>query len=309
MPDPVSVFLPLVFLITLGFFLGRSLAMDLKTVASMAIFGFTPIVAFGAAAQMKVEPSLLLLPVVTCGIASLVGLSFLWIGKRVLKNPALPYLLPIATGSGNTGYFGLPVALAVFGTDVAGMYLLANLGITLFESTLGYYFIARGGLTPREALQRVLRLPVLYALAAGLLVASLQVPLPEAALKLWDVAKGAFICVGMMIIGLALAQQKRFSFEWHLFAVALPGKFIAWPLMAFLFVLLDKNLLHILTMQMQGCLLLISLAPMAANLAAYAAQHDMRVDQAAGLILVTTALAVTGLPFVIPHVLHFLTFS
>jgi predicted permease len=306
MPDLTSVFVPLAFLIGLGFLLGRALPMDLKTVASLAIYGFTPIVAFGATAQMKVEPSLLLLPVVVCLLATAVGLGFLWIGRKCLKDTALPYLLPIATGSGNTGYFGLPVALAVFGQEAAGVYLLANLGVVIFESTFGYYFIGRGEQTRRQAMERVLKLPVLYALMAGLLFSACQLELPAAVFKLWELAKGAFVCVGMMIIGLALSKQERFALSAPLLLVALAGKFVAWPLMAIAFVLLDQQILHLLTPLMHGCIVLMSLAPMAANLAAYAAQHNMRVDQAAGLILCSTVIAVLGLPLVLPSLLHFL---
>jgi len=70
--------------------------------------------------------------------------------------------------------------------------------------------------------------------------------------------------------------------------------------LAFTFVYCDAHFLEWLTPVMHHCILLISVAPMAANLAAYAAQNNMKVDQAAGLTLITTLIAVIGLPFIIP---------
>jgi predicted permease len=300
----ITAFIPLAALILLGFILGRALPMDLKTLAGTAIFGFTPIVAFGAAAQLKIDLAILCLPLVTFMLASAVGLSFLALGKAVLKDKSLPYLLPVATGSGNTGYFGLPVALALFGPEAAGVYMLGNLGVTVFETSLGYYFLVRGGLSRKEAVKRALKLPVLYALAAGLLVASLHLQLPASFLKLWDLAKGAYVCVGMMILGVALGQQKKIALSLPLVSIALIGKFIAWPLLVLAFIAFDETVLHAFTPLIHNAIILISLVPMAANLAAYAAQNNMRVDQAAGLILLSTIIAIIFLPFVLPLLLR-----
>jgi malate permease and related proteins len=303
MPDLIPVFIPLAILILGGFILGRFLTIDLKTVGALAIYCFTPIVGFGGAAQLDITPSILLLPIITFILASMVGMFLFILGHKILADKSLAYLLPVATGSGNTGYFGLPLAIALFGSDVTGIYLLGNLGVVVFESTIGYYFINRGVLTPKQAILRVIKLPLLYALALGLLIAAFSIDLPAPALKLWELSKGAYVCVGMMIVGIALGQQRTFSISLPLLGLGILGKFLIWPLLAFTFVYFDTEMMDWLTPIMRQCILLISLAPMAANLAAYAAQNNMKVDQAAGLILITTLIAVIGLPFIIPLML------
>ncbi len=300
MPDLIPVFIPLATLILAGFILGRFLTVDLKTVGILAIYCFTPIVGFGGAAQLDITPSILLLPIITFILASFVGLIMFRVGHIFLNDKSLAYLLPVATGSGNTGYFGLPLAIALFGSEVTGIYLLGNLGVVVFESTIGYYFINRGALTPKEAIMRVIKLPLLYALALGLIVASINLDLPAPAIKLWALSKGAYVCVGMMIVGIALGQQRNFSLSIPLLGFGILGKFLMWPLLAMTFVYCDTQFLDWLTPIMRHCILLISVAPMAANLAAYAAQNNLKVDQAAGLILITTLIAVIGLPFIIP---------
>lgn len=306
MPDLTTAFIPLAALIFAGFVVGRLNAVDLKTVGILAIYCFTPIVGFGGAAQLNVTPSIILLPFITFALASIVGLLMYYVGQRLLADKISAFLLPVATGSGNTGYFGLPIAIALFGSDITGIYLLANLGVVVFESTIGFYFINRGNLEPRDALKRVFKLPILYALFLGLVFASLHIELPPSAMKLWEISRGAYVCVGMMIIGIALAQQKKFTLSLPLLSLGLVGRFLLWPILAYFTIMADKNMTQILSLEMRQCIMLLSLAPMAANLASYASQNNLKVDQAAGLILVTTILAVIGLPIVLPHILPLL---
>lgn len=71
----------------------------------------------------------------------------LFIGK-ILKNDSYRYTLPMACGSAIQAILVSPVALALFGAQGAGIYFLANLGVIIFESTIAYYYMARGNLSP-----------------------------------------------------------------------------------------------------------------------------------------------------------------
>lgn len=298
------VILPVIALVLLGFVVARLQTIDLRSIASLAIYVFTPIVGFGAAAQLTLTPSLLILPVLSFAIATLVGLACLCIGEKlVCRNMAERYLLPIATGSGNTGYFGLPLAVAVLGEANVGVYLLGMLGVTLYESTIGYYFVSRGTLPAREAFKRATRLPLLYALVAGLIASAMHIQLSPSFLQLWSMSRGAYVCIGMMIVGIALAQAKGLSLNLRLVSLSLVGKFILWPIAALGVVMADRALFAILSPVMAHSLILLSVVPMAANLCAYAAQHNFATDRAASLVLLSTALALIALPVVIPYLL------
>ncbi len=290
--------IPLAALIVLGYVIGRVHAIDIKSVATIAIYAITPLVAFGSAAQLHFTPALVALPVVTFIMASVIGLLSHFIGARVAGRSEAA-LLPVACGSGNTGYFGLPIALALFGPEAAGVYFLANLGVVVFETSIGFYFIARGHLSPRDALRRVAGLPVLYALAAGLAVAAIGWALPAPAIKLWEACKGAYVVVGMMIAGLALARAEGFAMNSRLTAVAVFGKFGLWPLAALAFAAIDP----VFGRDVHQLIIVLSLAPVAANLPAYAAANNAPMRDAAMLVLVTTVLAVLCIPVVLPALL------
>ncbi len=292
-------FIPLAFLIALGYAIGKWQKVDLKSIAVLAIYAITPVVAFGSAAQLEFSFSLLLLPLFTFGLAALVGMTAFFLGRWTHGDSARS-LLPVACGSGNTGYFGLPVAMALFGDDVAGLYFVANLGVVVFETSLGYYYMARGNLSREEALRRVLGLPVLYALGAGLLFAALNFDLPAPAVKLWEISKGAYIVIGMMIAGVALAGISSFTLRPRLMTIALAGKFLLWPAAAIAFAALDPGLF---SPEIHKLVLVISLTPIAANLPAYAAANDGPVGAAALLVFVSTLLALIFMPVILPILL------
>lgn len=295
----LQTFIPLALLILAGYLIGRWQKVDLKSVAVLAIYAITPIVAFGSAAQLQFTFSLLLLPVCTFILASLVGLAAFHAGKFFV-NDSSRYLLPVACGSGNTGYFGLPVAMALFGDDIAGLYFLANLGVVVFETSLGYYCIARGNVSKEIALKRVTQLPVLYALGAGLVYAALGLSLPTSIVELWDISKHAYVAVGMMIAGLALAHAGSFKVQPKLLAAALSGKFLLWPLVALAFAALDPGLF---SAQIHQLILVMSLTPIAANLPAYAAANDGPVAESAMLVFISTLLAFALIPLLVPVLL------
>lgn len=296
----IQTCIPLALLILLGYVLGRLNTIEMKSVATLTIYGITPIVAFGSAARLDFTPSLLLLPLCTFLIALVIGLSTFKIGS-LLNDHSLRCLLPVACGSGNTGYFGFPVAIALFGPDSAGLYFLANLGVSIFETSIGFYFIARGHYSPQDALKRVLRLPTIYALTAGLVVAAFHWHLPEEATKLWDLCKGAYIVLGMTIAGLALSQVKGFSFNLKLVGITLIGKFFFWPTAAIVFALLDH---YLFSPDIHKLIIVLSLTPVAANLPAFAAANNLPIRDAAMLVLGSTILAILGLPHILPILLN-----
>ena len=292
----IETFIPLTLLILLGYAIGRWQTIDLKSVATLAIYAITPIVAFGAGARIDFTALLLLLPIGTFLLACVIGLISFFLGKFLVKDSSR-YLLPVACGSGNTGYFGLPVAMALFGEDIAGLYFLANLGVVIFETSIGYYFIARGSVTRAVAVRRVAQLPILYALMAGLLFSALHIKLPATVMELWDLSKAAYIVIGMMIAGIALSQTRTFALTTGLLSTALCGKFLLWPMAALLFGSVFSGFFPPETAKL---ILIMSLTPIAANLPAYAAANDMPVGPAALLVLISTMIALLGIPFLLP---------
>ena len=300
-----TTLLPLTLLIALGWVIGRLQDIDVKSVATLLVYAISPVVAFGSTAQLSFHGTLVLLPFITFALASICGLISFALGRRLLRKKDMGYLLPQATGSGNNGYFGLPLAMALFPQDQVGIYFLMVLGGTLFESTLGYYFIGRGHLTVMHALKRVVKMPIIYTITAGLLVSALHIPLDAGLLKLWDVARGCYVFIGMMIIGIALAKHKKLAWEVDFIVLAMFGKYILWALLIAGFVWLDMHTLKIYAPLIYTMMAILAITPAAANTAAFAAQHDFKPQLAATIVFLTTIVSFAALPFVLPLIFSF----
>lgn len=302
--DIEATLVPLTLLILLGWLIGKAQQdIDLKSISSVLIFAITPVVALISTAQMSFHGVLVLLPLITCAMASFAGLISFALGQRLLRNKDMGYLLPQATGSGNNGYYGLPLAMALFPADQVGVYFLIMLGVTLFEVTLGYYFVGRGHLTVKNAFWRAVKMPSIYAIIVGLLFSACHVHLTPSMLKLGEVTRGCYVSVGMMIIGLALSKHKKLAWELDFIGIAMFGKYLLWAFVVAAFVAFDRHISKVFNASIYTMIAILVITPAAANTAAFAAQHNFKPQLAATVVFATTIVSFAALPMIAPVML------
>ena len=291
----VSNIIPLYALIALGFISGRWLDVNLHSIAIIAIYILAPVVNFGALARMEFTPEYMLLPVFAFCISSIIGIVAYNVARVTWKNNRAN-LIGMASVVGNTMYFGLPVVLALLGEQWAGVYALLNLGIFLNEVGLGYFFGARGNATILGALKKVAKLPVIYAILAGLAYNLSGAELPEAFLRYWNYAIGAWVFIGMMIIGVALGKLEKLELDWKLTLNLFIPKFVAWPLLGFACVLTDLYILHWYEYEVHAMFIIITCVPLAGNLVAYSATLNLHPEKAAAAVLLSTIFGLFSVP-------------
>lgn len=200
---------------------------------------FLPALAFGLVATAHADRSFVAVPL-TAALVTLasIGAGFAlytllpWF--RTMDRRALGVLI-LSSSFGNVTYLGLPVITQMMGPRfgyVAILYdLLATTPVLL---TLGVFIAARYGsgasVSLGDSLGRVLRLPPLWAVAAGLVVNFGGVPVPEIVLDAAQLMGRAVIPVMTFTVGLALDFQdvKRLP----LAVPALGVKLLASPVLA-----------------------------------------------------------------------------
>lgn len=287
--------LPLYVLIGLGWYAGRHFEVDRQTLANLAIYIFMPVMMFGFVAQAELKLAYALLPFLVWGIQAAVGLLTLALARRVY-NDNTPNLLAMCTAMGNSGYFGLPLVILLFEKQWVGVYSFMLLGMVLYEASLGYYIAARGNFTARDSIRKLVRLPAIYALALGLALNLAHVQLPEQFLTYWTHFKGAYVVSGMMIIGIALARVERLVIGPRFLALTFAGKFVAWPAICLSLVALDNATVRMFPPEVHSLLLVLSVVPPAANIAAFAAQLNLAPEKAATTVLIGTVAALIYIP-------------
>lgn|SRR6056297_232269 len=291
--------LPLYAIIAAGYFAGRVFKVDSRTMASLSIYFFLPIVIFGFVSNMAFKPSYVILPAFLYIASTITALSFYALGKRIYKKDSRANLMALCSAMGNAGYFGLPLVLLFFDADKVAIYVFMLLGVSLFEATIGYYIAARGNFSVRNSLIKLLKFPSIYAIATALIVNAMDIELPEMFWTYWTHVKGCYVIIGMMIIGVVLGSMKTLVFDLKLTVLVFIGKFLTIPLLGGLFIWLDSAVLHMFTIDIYHLIVLITIVPSAANVVAFSAQLNVQPEKAATTVLSGTIFALIYIPAVV----------
>lgn len=290
--------IPLYVTVALGWVSGRYLQASGKHIAGIMLYIVTPSVVFSGVMAAPLSPEVILLPFLVFGLSSVLGLVQLKLAKRVITDGSAS-IIPLCVGSGNTGYFGVPVALLLFGEEGLGLYIVCMLGTTLFENSVGFYLAARGRYDLKESLWRVVKLPSVYAFLAAVALNLSGYRIPDIFVPLFDNLRGAYSVLGMMIIGMSITSFRGLAGNIRFTGLAFFGKFVIWPLVAILFWWLDANILGIYDTAVHHAMFLISITPIAANTVVIATLLDTAPRQAAGTVLLTTLFALAFIPVMI----------
>lgn len=290
--------IPLYFLILLGFFAGKVLHVRKESIASLLIYIIVPVVIFFGILQTDLSAGRLALPLfffVTCCIMSLLAYN---VAGRLFRSPT-KNILAFAGGTANNGYFGLPVALFVFGEAAAGIVLLCALGFSLYESTLGFYITARGQETARQALLRVSRLPSLYAGVSAIAFNLTHVASKNFGMTIATSFRGTYTVLGMMMIGLGMSDVGHFKPDLRFIGTSFLTKFLFWPVAIGTVVAADIRWLHYWDPLSHRVMILLGCVPLAANTVAVASLLKTEPDKASMAVLASTLFALFFIPIVV----------
>jgi predicted permease len=278
---------PLYILILLGYLSGYFLDVKLESLAKVAIFILSPVVIFGAITNLKLEQSYIALPFIIYFISLSIAFSAYKLSKIHFKDN-MANLIGMTSGTGNTGYFGLPIIIALLGQEALGIYILMNVGIIFYEVSFGYYIGARGNHHIKDSIKKVLSLPAFHAAWIAIIVNLFNIPLPNTFYTYWEYFTGAWIVIGMMLIGIALSHIKNKQFNFEMIGWMFFFKFIVWPSTMVLLILIDKTYLYLFNNDIYTMFLLLGLVPHAANTVAYASELNIKPEAAAMVVISST---------------------
>lgn len=287
--------IPLYLNIGLGYVASKALGTTRDSIARLMFFIINPLIIFSGVLNVKLNAGVLFLPILTFVICSSLCLIFFKLGKGWWHDSSRN-LMAFSAGSGNTGYFGLPLALLIFNREAEGVYVLALLGIVLYENSVGYYILAKGTYPASECARKILYLPALYAFASGLCLNLSGFKEPEVFVSFMGHIKGTFTVLGMMIIGLGLANLEHFKFDRKFMELTFIAKFLIWPLLILTLNALDTSYFGIYDETTHKALVLISIVPMAVNTVIVSTLLNSQPEKAASAVLLSTIFALIYVP-------------
>ncbi|PIU37239.1 transporter [Candidatus Roizmanbacteria bacterium CG_4_8_14_3_um_filter_34_9] len=289
--------IPLYLIIGLGYLSGRVFKVTKESIAPLLIYIIAPIIIFNGVVTTKLNISSLSLPILFFILACFICLLFYFIGKTFWKDSTVN-ILAFTAGTGNTGYFGLPVALILFDKNLIGLVVMSILGFVLYENSLGFFITAKGHHTIKESLIKVMKLPAIYAFFFGLAINLSKIPLNQIYIDTISNFKGAYTILGMMLIGLGLASIKEFAFDFKFVSLTFLAKFIIWPLIVMLVVWVDNITLQLYNTSIHKVMILMSIVPLAANTVAFATELKAQPEKASLAVMLSTLFALFYIPLI-----------
>jgi predicted permease len=213
-----------------------------------------------------------------CGAAA-------WLAFRLLRLRGRG--LYLAAMFPNTGNLGLPLALFAFGSEGLAAAVIVYSAISLVQFSLGVMIVSGS-----PHLGKVLRLPLLHAALAGIVMALCNVTVPTPVMRGLELVGGA--AVPLMLLGLGARMRSVRLTRPTLAVLGVALRVVPGLLAALVWVALAG--LH---GPERGVVLLTGVLPPAVMNFVLAEQYGQQGDEVASAILLGTLLSVAAIPLVL----------
>ena len=305
--------LPIFLLVLIGFFLDRKFGIDVKTLSKFMFYLVIPSFIFTNVYTTDFPPTS------TSMIAALfifMIICFLLangISKLRHYDPGMLQSCRNALMFNNTGNLGVALIILVFShapfvvngqTPYLAEAMVVQIIIFIVQSvalnTLGLYQAGRGRLSAHDTLRVMFRMPMIYVLAAALLIRYIGWDAKE--FFFWPIAEmsgKALLPVAMVSIGAQLSQTKVVWFNREVWIVSLLKLFVL-PLIGLSMIYIANALIPGTFTAVSSTVFLIYCAiPTAVNTALFAMEFGNNPDYATQIVMNTTALSAVSLTFYI----------
>ena len=291
-----DIILPIFIVMAIGFILQKKFTMDISTLSKLNIYFVVPAFIFVKLYSTQFSASLfghvllffillvIILYVISTLFAKLLGLDR---GKKTAFSNSTIFF--------NSGNYGVPVNELVFKGDPFAMSIQVIV-LTLqniFTFSYGIFALQSVNTSKWKAMIGYFKMPVLYAMGAGLICNALNIQVPAVILVPANMIANAMIGLALLTLG---AQVARIQFKAALSAVysSLTVRLIISPIIALFIIWLFR--VDGMTAQ---ALLIASAMPTSVNSAVIAEEYKNYPDFAAQVVLFSTIISAFTVSFVI----------
>lgn len=269
-----------------GYVLGRGRLVDAQPLTSLSVAVLVPAIAFSAVTTATRDHGVLarmtayiFIQLAAMGaVAAAAGLAFGW--DRARRTGLL-----LAALFSNAGNAGLPLALFAWGAAGFAAALAFFAVQAVVSSMLAAYLAAQANGGARRALRALARLPITYAVAAGLALDAFSVVPPAPIAKAAELLADGAVAVMLLLIGVQLAQVRPAG-EWPAIAVGTVLRLAVAPVLAWV----SAPWVGLEGVARQTSILQSSL-PTAVTAAIWASEFGVAPALVSGAVIVTTLLS------------------
>lgn len=277
---------PILLIAAIGYWAGKRLAVEPEPIGRLLFNIFSPALVFHSITTNTISPLEFgqLFLVMTIFVLLIAALAWLvaWVQgfSRIQQaGVVLSVMWP------NDGNFGLPVVNFAFGPDVLARAVIMYVAVSILNYTVGLYVASSGHSTPREALNRVLRVPMIYMVIIALVVNITGFKLPVLLDRSVTLLSQATIPLMLVLLGLQLARSTRLQHP-RLVGSSIGLRLLISPMIAALLGLVfNLNILALIAFVMQASM------PVAVATIIFATEFHLDKDHILGSVLVSTLVS------------------
>jgi predicted permease len=296
----ILVVLPAFLIFGTGFIGQKILKLNVKSISTMALYLMMPFLTFHTFYTNKLSKEYLYVILFNILLIPILAIITYITGKIIKTDKKNLSAMLLGTAFPNMGNYGAPVALFAFGPTGFNYAIITMVVQTVFINTIGVFIAAYGGeksMSVREALQNMVKMPVLYGVIVGFIFQISHIALPSNLLQSINLVGSAAVPTVMIVLGMQLAEVKAEKLEWkYVYSISIMRLVIS-PIAAALFV----SVMPIST-TLRDVFILLSAMPIAANTTLLAVQFDTKPNMVSFLTLITTLISLISIPIT----LHFL---
>jgi predicted permease len=293
----INVMLPIALVAAAGYILARTLKVDARPLSQSTLYFFSPVLVFVSALDAKFSGEYASIALFGLIITALTGF-ITWISVKMARFDRVTAAgFSLGTMLVNSGNYGLPLILFAYGRSgltYATFYFSVTM---LLLQSIAVFIAARGRSHTRQALLSVLKMPILYAVVAGVACNQMSIAIPDPLWKALNVASGAAIPVMLIVLGIQLSHVKIEKNQWTI-GLAVFIRLILTPLISFPLALL----LHLKGVPRAVCIIEASM-PTAVFASIVAVEFDVKPELVTGIISVSTFISILTLTILL-QILH-----
>ncbi len=198
----IATVIPVFAIIGVGFIYGRWKSIPAEPISDLLVWIMIPCLVLGSIGSKPLDlkevgsiATSALIIMAGCGLAT----WLLFFRSRFLRAALLPTMFM------NSANMAFPLALLMFGEQGLSRQLIFYVAINLVHVTVGIW-IARG----KNGMKEVFRLPMVYAAALAIALASTGIILPETMVKSLNLVGQATIPIMLLMLGIRLRTVRLF---------------------------------------------------------------------------------------------------
>ena len=219
-----SIIVPVFVVASVGFIIQRVTSIETSSISNVVLHAFTPCLVFTSILNSSFIANEWLKVSVVALVSTLALIVVSWATAKTLGlSGKLTTAFVLSTSFVNSGNYGLPLSLFGFGEKGLESAVIFFVVTLLLMFTLGVFVASngRGGL--KQAVNNLLRLPLMYTIFVALAVRLSGVSVPQPVLQGVNLMSQAAIPTLLVLLGMDLARsrfKRSHSINWKLVSLS-----------------------------------------------------------------------------------------